>query len=184
MVLLSYVRQLAAETRVCWLVPDSEAVVGALLTYQQGGQCGDGIYHLYATMCAGSRVVTTSAIKVIKTPSHWMGVLNIRSDALTHDPPDVDVTWLLCRALPFFWPRWPTMTSATSPLRRFMTSFKSKASIPARFGPNFLWFPTCRIAQADARTPNLAQRAAISCKMKSKEVNANGGQQGRLGAKK
>ena len=50
MILLSYVRWLAKQPRVYWLVPDSEAAVGALRTYQEGGHCGDGIHHLYATV--------------------------------------------------------------------------------------------------------------------------------------
>ena len=37
MVLVSYFRRLAAPTGVYWLVPDSEAAVGALRTYPEGG---------------------------------------------------------------------------------------------------------------------------------------------------
>ena len=48
MILLSYVRRLAEQPGVYWLVPDFEAAVGALRTYQEGGHCGDGIHHLYA----------------------------------------------------------------------------------------------------------------------------------------
>ena len=54
MVLLSYARRLATQPGVYWLVPDSEAAVGALRTYQEGGHCGDGIHHLYATILGGS----------------------------------------------------------------------------------------------------------------------------------
>ena len=49
-ILLSYVRRLATQPGVYWLVLDSEAVVGALRTSQEGGHCGDGIHHLYATV--------------------------------------------------------------------------------------------------------------------------------------
>ena len=70
MILLSYVPRLAAQSGVYWLVPDSEAAVGALRTYQEGGHCGDGIHHLYATVLAGSRVVPASAINVLTTPPH------------------------------------------------------------------------------------------------------------------
>ena len=54
MALLSYARRLATQQGVYWLVPDSEAAVGALRTYQEGGHCGDGIHHLYATVLGGS----------------------------------------------------------------------------------------------------------------------------------
>ena len=50
MILLSYIRRLAQQPRVYWLVPDSEAAMGALRTYHEGGHCGDGIHHLYATV--------------------------------------------------------------------------------------------------------------------------------------
>ena len=53
MILLSYVRRLAQQPGVFWLVPDSEAAVGALRTYHAGGHCGDGIHHLYATVLGG-----------------------------------------------------------------------------------------------------------------------------------
>ena len=46
MALLSCARWLATQQGVYWLVPDSEAAVGALRTYQEGGHCGDGIHHL------------------------------------------------------------------------------------------------------------------------------------------
>ena len=53
MILLSYVRGLAQQPVVYWLVPDSEAAVGALRTYHGGGHCRDGIHHLYATVLGG-----------------------------------------------------------------------------------------------------------------------------------
>ena len=40
MILLSCVRQLAVQLVVYWLVPDSEAVVGALCTYQEQATVG------------------------------------------------------------------------------------------------------------------------------------------------
>ena len=36
--------------------------MGTLRTYQEGGHCGDGIHHLYATVPGGSCVVPTLAI--------------------------------------------------------------------------------------------------------------------------
>ena len=52
MILLSYIRGLAQQPGVYWLVPDSEAAVGA----QEGGHCGDGIHHLYAAVLGGERL--------------------------------------------------------------------------------------------------------------------------------
>ena len=53
MILLSYVRRLAEQPGV-YLVPNSEAVVGALCTYQEGSHGGDGIHHLYAAVMGGA----------------------------------------------------------------------------------------------------------------------------------
>ena len=53
MILLCYVRRLAEQPGVYWLVPDSKAAVRALRTYQEGGHCGDGIHHLYAIVPGG-----------------------------------------------------------------------------------------------------------------------------------
>ena len=94
-ILLSYVRRLAEPPGMYWLVPDSEAAVGALRTYLEGGHCGDGIHHLYATVLGGRRLSPASAINVVTTPLHWITDLNIRVDAATHEPPEVDLTWLL-----------------------------------------------------------------------------------------
>ena len=60
MILLSYVRQLATQSGVSRLVPDLEAALGALRTYQEGGHCGDGVRHLYATVMGGSHGSRTS----------------------------------------------------------------------------------------------------------------------------
>ena len=78
MILLSYVRRLAQQPGRYWLVPDSEAAVGALRTYQEGGHSGDGIHHLYATVLGGQRLSPESAINVVTTPSHWIMDLNVR----------------------------------------------------------------------------------------------------------
>ena len=100
-ILLSYVRRLAQQPGVYWLVPDSEAAVGALRTYQEGGHCGDGIHHLYAAVLEGKRLYLRSAINVVTTPSHRITDLNVRVDAATQEPPEVDVTWLLRRPFSF-----------------------------------------------------------------------------------
>ena len=70
MILLAYIRRLAMQLGVYWLVPDSEAAVGALHTYQVGGHCGDGIHHLYAMVLGGNRLAPTSAMYVITMPPH------------------------------------------------------------------------------------------------------------------
>ena len=78
-------------------MPDPDAAVGALCTYKEGGHCGDGIHHLYAMSLGGHRLAPTSAINVVTTLSHWITDLNVRVDAATQDPLEVDPTWLLRR---------------------------------------------------------------------------------------
>ena len=95
MILLSYVRKQAQQPGVFWLVPDSEAAVGALGTYQEGGHRGDGIHHLYPTVLEGQQLSQTSPINVVTTPSHWITDLNVRVDAATQKPLEVDLAWLL-----------------------------------------------------------------------------------------
>ena len=85
-------------------MPDLEAVVGVLRTYQEGGHCGDGIHHLYATNLGGQRLSPESAINVVTTPSHCITDLNVRVDAATREPPEVDLTWLLRRPYSFLPP--------------------------------------------------------------------------------
>ena len=104
MILLSYIHKLAQQPRAFWLVPDSEAAVGALRTYQVGGHYGDGIHHLYATVLGGRRLSPASAINVVTTPSHWVTDLNVRVDAATREPLEVDLTWLLRRPFSFIPP--------------------------------------------------------------------------------
>ena len=101
MALLSYARWLATQPGVYWLVPDSEAAVGALRTYQEGGHCGDGIHHLYAIVLGGQRLSPRSAINSVTKPSHWITNVNVRVDAATREPPEVDLTWLLRRPYSF-----------------------------------------------------------------------------------
>ena len=45
-----------------------------------------------------------SAINVVTTPSHWVTDLNVRVDAATRKPPEVDLTWLLRRPYSFLPP--------------------------------------------------------------------------------
>ena len=117
MILLSYVRRLAQQPGVYWLVPDSEAAVGALRTNHEGGHCGDGIHHLYATVLRGQRLSPESAINVLTTPLHWITDLNVRVDAATQHPPEVDSRGS-SGARTLSSPRYPTVTSVSSPHRR------------------------------------------------------------------
>ena len=101
MILLSHVRRLATQPGVYWLVPDSEAAVRALRTYQEGGHCGDSLHHLYATVLGWQRLLPESAINVVTTLSQWITDLNVRVDAATQHPPEVDLRWLLRRPYSF-----------------------------------------------------------------------------------
>ena len=82
---------------VCWVVLDSESAVGALRTYQEGGQCGDGIHHLYARTLVAERLAPATAVNIVVTPSHWITAINVRVDVATREEPQADLTWMLCR---------------------------------------------------------------------------------------
>ena len=120
------------------MVPDSEAAVEALQTYQEGGHCGDGIHHLYATVLGGRRLSPASAINVATTPSHWITDLNVQVDAATQEPPQVDLTWLLHRPFSFLPPVtyrdqcWLSPTALSNWLQ-------DQASIPAQVGYEARW---------------------------------------------
>ena len=138
MILLSYVHRLAQQPGVFWLVPDSEAVVGALRTYQEGGHCGDGIHHLYATDLGGRRLSPASAITVVTTQSHWITNLNVRVDAATQEPPEVDLAWLLRRPFSFLPPVTYRDQCQLSPTA-LSDWLRNRASIPARAGYEARW---------------------------------------------
>ena len=63
---------------------------------RQVGRC----HHPYASVLGGRRLSPTSAMNVVTTPSHLTTDLNVRVDAATQEPPEVDLTWLHRR--PFF----------------------------------------------------------------------------------
>ena len=141
MILLSYVRRLAKQPGVYWLVPDSEAAVGALRTYQGGGHCGDGIHHLYATVLGGQRLSSESAINVVTTPSHWITDLNVRVDAATQEPLEVDLTWLLRRPYSIIPPvpyrdQCQLSPTALSDWLQVRASIPAQAAYEARWGVN------------------------------------------------
>ena len=143
MILLSYARRLATQPGVYWLVPDSEAAVGALLTYQEGGRCGDGIHHLYATVLGGQRLSPKSAINVVTTPSHWITDLNVRVDAATRELPEVDLTWLLRRPYLFIPPtpyrdQCQLFPTALSDWLQDRASIPAQAAYEARWGVNYM----------------------------------------------
>ena len=138
MILLSYVRRLAQQPWVYWLVPDSEAAVGALRTYHEGGHCGDGIHHLYATVLGGQRLSPDSAINVVTTPSHWITDLNVRVDAATQEAPEVDPTWLLKRPYSFLPPVPYRVQCQLSPTA-LSDWLQDRAAIPAQAGYEARW---------------------------------------------
>ena len=143
MILLSYVRRLAQQPRENWLVPDSEAAVGALRTYQEGGHCGDGIHHLYAAVLGGKRLSPKSAINVVTTLLHWITDLNVRVDAATKEPPEVDPTWLLRHPFSFLPPvtyrdQCQLSPTALSDWLQDRASIPARASYEARWGVNYM----------------------------------------------
>ena len=143
MALLSYARRLATQKAVYWLVPDSEAAVGALRRYQEGGHYGDGIHHLYATVLGGQRLSLRSAINVVTTPSHWITDLNVRLDAATREPPEADLTWLLRRPYSFIPPvpfrdQCQLSPTALSDWLQDRASIPAQAIYEARWGVNFM----------------------------------------------
>ena len=138
MILLSYIHGLAQKRGVYWLVPDSEAAVGPLRTYQEGGHCGDGIHHLYAAVLGGEPLSPKSAINVVTTPSHWITDLNVRVDAATQEPPEVDLTWLLWRPFSFLPPVTYRDQCQLSPTA-LGDWLQDQASIPARAGYEARW---------------------------------------------
>ena len=139
MILLSYVRRLATQPGVYWLVPDSEAAVGALRTYQEGGNCGDGIHHLYATVLGGQRLSPESAINVVTTPSHWITDLNVHVDAATQEPLEVDLTWLLRRPYSFI-PPVPYRDQCQLSPTALSDWLQDRASIPAQAAYEARWW--------------------------------------------
>ena len=124
-------------------MPDSEAAVGALRTYQEGGHCGDGIHHLYAMVLGGQRLSPESAINVATTPSHWITDLNVRVDAATQEPPEVDLTWLLRRPYSFippvpYYDQCQLSPTALSDWLQDRASIPAQAAHEARWGVNYM----------------------------------------------
>ena len=112
--------------------------MGALCTYQEGGHCGDGIHDLYAANLGGERLSPKSAINVVTTPSHWITDRNVRMDAATQEPPEVDLTGLLRRPfsfLPLVTYRDQCQLSPTA----LSGWLQDQASIPARAGYEARW---------------------------------------------
>ena len=59
---------------------------------------------MYATVLGGRRLSPASAINVVTTPSHWITDRNVRVDAATQEPTEVDLMWLLCCCFSFLPP--------------------------------------------------------------------------------
>ena len=69
--------------------------MGTLRTYQEGGKCGDGVYHLHARTLGAERLSPRAVINVVVTPSHWITSINNWVDAATRGEPQADLTRML-----------------------------------------------------------------------------------------
>ena len=97
-----------------------------------------GINHLYATVLGGRRLSPASAINVVTTPSHRITDLNVRVDAETQEPPEVDLTWLLCRPFSFLPPVTYRDQCQLSPTA-LSDWLQDQASIPVQVGYEARW---------------------------------------------
>ena len=104
--------------------------------------CGDGIHHLYATVLGGRRLFPASAINMVTTPSHWIMDLNVCVDAVTQEPPEVDLTWLLRRPFSVLPPVTYRDQCQLSPTA-LSDWLQDQASIPARVGYGARWGVNC-----------------------------------------
>ena len=83
-------------------------------------------------------MVPTWAINVITMPSHWITDLNVRVDAATEDPPEMDLTWVLRRPFSFLPPVTYRDQRQLSPTA-LGDWLQEQASIPARVGYEACW---------------------------------------------
>ena len=91
----------------------------------------------------GQRLSPRSAINVVTTPSHWITDLNVRVDAATREPPEVDLTWLLRRPYSFIPPvpfrdQCQLSPTALSDWLQDRASIPAQAIYEARWGVNFM----------------------------------------------
>ena len=91
----------------------------------------------------GQRLSPRSAINVVTTPSHWITDLNVRVDAATREPPEIDLTWLLRRPYSFIPPvpfrdQCQLSPTALSYWLQDRASIPAQAIYEARWGVNFM----------------------------------------------
>ena len=75
---------------------------------------------------------------MVTTPSHWIMDLNVRVDAATQEPPELDLTWLLRRPFSFLPPVTYRDQCQLSPTA-LGDWLPDRASIPARVGYEARW---------------------------------------------
>ena len=68
---------------------------------------------------------------MVTTPSHWITDLNVRVDAATREPPEVDLTWFLRRPYSFI-PRVPFRDQCQLSPTALSDWLQDRASIPAQ----------------------------------------------------
>ena len=86
--------RLVTQQGIYWMVPDLESAISALRTYQEGGQCRDGIYHLYARTMGVEHLAPTATIIIVVTPSHWKTAINVQVDTASREEPQADLAWM------------------------------------------------------------------------------------------
>ena len=161
MILLSYARRSATQPGVYWLMPDSEGAVGALHTYQEGGHCGDGIHHLYATVLGGA-----APLAGVRNQCNYHAV------ALDHGPQRP------CRCGdagtagggPHRAPQAPLLVYLSSTLRRPMSALPDgtvrpvagRASIPAQAACEAWWGVNYMLGGVSPRTGSITTSSAVS----------------------
>ena len=84
-----------------------------------------------------------SAINVVTTPSHWITDLNVRVDAATQEPPEVDLTWLLRRPYSFLPPvpyhdQCQLSPTALGDWLQDQAAIPARAAYEARWGVNYM----------------------------------------------
>ena len=75
---------------------------------------------------------------MVTTPSHWITDLNVRVDAATREPPEVDLMWLLRRPYSFL-PPVPYRDQCQLSPTALSGWLQDRAAIPARAGYEARW---------------------------------------------
>ena len=86
----------------------------------------------------GRRLSPASAMNVASTPSNWITDPNVRVLAARQEPPQVDLTWLVCR--PFSFHPLLTYRDKYSLSRTVLSDcLQDQASVPAWVGYEARW---------------------------------------------